>query len=129
MTNFSSIWDILNIPLGFVMRICYTLVDNYFIALLLFALIMQIVLLPLAIKQQKNQVRQASLQPKIAAIRRRAPNLDIMVDGGINAETGVMAARAGANQLVAGSYLFRQADMAAAVSALRQDCAAAFLRQ
>ncbi len=67
--------------------------------------------------------------PKIAAIRRRAPDLDIMVDGGINAETGVMAARAGAIQLVAGSYLFRQADMSAAVSALRQDCAAAFLRQ
>ncbi len=71
MTNFSSIWDILNIPLGFVMRICYTLVDNYFIALLLFALIMQIVLLPLAIKQQKNSIRQASLQPKIAAIRKK----------------------------------------------------------
>ena len=71
MTNFSSIWDILNIPLGFVMRICYTLVNNYFLALLLFALVMQIVLLPLAIKQQKNSVRQAKLQPKLAAIRKK----------------------------------------------------------
>ncbi len=66
--------------------------------------------------------------PKITAIRRRAPALDIMVDGGINAETGVLAARAGANQFVAGSYLFRQADMAAAVDALRKDCANAFNR-
>ena len=48
-----------------------------------------------------------------------------MVDGGVNAETAVLAARAGANQFVAGSYLFRQADMAAAVAALRAACAAA----
>ncbi|MBR1587372.1 MAG: ribulose-phosphate 3-epimerase [Kiritimatiellae bacterium] len=70
----------------------------------------------------------AGCLPKIAAIRRRAPALDIMVDGGINAETAILAAQAGANQLVAGSYLFKQSDMAAAVAALRQDCAASFLR-
>ncbi len=63
---------------------------------------------------------------KVAAVRARAPHLDVMVDGGVNAETAVQAARAGANQFVAGSYLFRQADMAAAVAALRTACAAAF---
>lgn len=63
---------------------------------------------------------------KVAAVRARAPRLDVMVDGGVNAETAVQAARAGANQFVAGSYLFRQADMAAAVAALRTACAAAF---
>ena len=47
-----------------------------------------------------------------------------MVDGGVNAETALDAVRAGANQLVAGSFLFKQADMAAAVSALRANCAA-----
>lgn len=56
---------------------------------------------------------------KVAELRRRRPTLDIMVDGGVNAETAVLAARAGANQFVAGSYLFRQADMKAAVEALR----------
>ena len=62
---------------------------------------------------------------KVSAVRARAPHLDVMVDGGVNAETAVLAARAGANQFVAGSYLFRQADMAAAVAALRAACAAA----
>ena len=62
---------------------------------------------------------------KVTAVRARAPLLDVMVDGGVNAETAVLAARAGANQFVAGSYLFRQADMAAAVAALRAACAAA----
>lgn len=63
---------------------------------------------------------------KVTAVRARAPHLDVMVDGGVNAETAVRAARAGANQFVAGSYLFRQTDMAAAVAALRTACAAAF---
>ena len=71
--------------------------------------------------------------PKITAIRRRAsalgrPELDIMVDGGVNGTTGPQAAAAGANQFVAGSHLFRQVDMAAAVSALRTCCAEGYSR-
>ena len=63
--------------------------------------------------------------PKIAAVRARAPRLDIMVDGGINDETAALAAAAGANCFVAGSHLFRQADMAAGVAALRAAAARA----
>lgn len=61
----------------------------------------------------------AECLPKVTWLRARCPALDIMVDGGINAETAVLAARAGANQFVAGSYLFKQADMKAAVAGLR----------
>ena len=57
--------------------------------------------------------------PKVETLRRMRPGLDIMVDGGINAETALIAAKAGANQFVAGSYLFKQADMKAAVDAMR----------
>ena len=56
---------------------------------------------------------------KVTELRRQCPRLDIMVDGGVNAETAVLAAKAGANQFVAGSYLFGQRDMAAAVAGLR----------
>ena len=66
--------------------------------------------------------------PKIAAVRQRMPNLDIMVDGGVNAETAVLAAKAGANMFVAGSFLFKQADMAASVASMREECEKAFLR-
>ena len=61
----------------------------------------------------------AECLPKVAWLRARCPALDIMVDGGVNAETAVLAAKAGANQFVAGSYLFGQADMKSAVSGLR----------
>ena len=59
--------------------------------------------------------------PKVAALRKWRPALDIMVDGGVNAETAVLAAKAGANQFVAGSYLFGKADMKAAVDAMREE--------
>ena len=56
---------------------------------------------------------------KVAWLRGRCPELDIMVDGGVNAETAVRAAEAGANQFVAGSYLFAKDDMASAVAEMK----------
>ena len=57
---------------------------------------------------------------KVAYLRARLPSVDIMVDGGVNGETAVLAAKAGANQFVAGSYLFKQTDMKAAVEDLHR---------
>ena len=56
---------------------------------------------------------------KVSWLRAANPDLDVMVDGGVNGETAVAAAKAGANQFVAGSYLFRQDDMKAAVEEMR----------
>ena len=61
----------------------------------------------------------AECLPKVAWLRERRPSLDIMIDGGGNAETIPLAAKAGANQFVAGSYLFGKSDMRAAVADLR----------
>jgi ribulose-phosphate 3-epimerase len=57
---------------------------------------------------------------KVRFLRERRPQLDIMVDGGINAETAVTSVAAGANMLVAGSYLFRHQDMKAAVESMKR---------
>jgi ribulose-phosphate 3-epimerase len=54
------------------------------------------------------------------------PNLDIMVDGGVNAETAILSAKAGANMLVTGSFLFKQEDMAVAVASMRSECEKVF---
>lgn len=56
---------------GSIIRFFFDLTGNYTVALLAFTLIMQLILLPLGIKQQKNQVKQARLAPKIAAIRKK----------------------------------------------------------
>lgn len=45
--------------------------------------------------------------------------MNIQVDGGINADTAVIAKSAGANVLVAGTYLFKAADMKSAADLIR----------
>lgn len=63
--------DFLNVPLGWIIKVCYELTNNYAVALLLFALALQILLLPFGIKQQKNSIKQAKLDPKIRAIKKK----------------------------------------------------------
>lgn len=60
---------------------------------------------------------------KIRAIRREAERLgkelDVEVDGGINEKTAPLAREAGANLLVAGTYLFRADSLQTAAERLR----------
>jgi ribulose-phosphate 3-epimerase len=58
---------------------------------------------------------------KVSHLRSARPELDIMVDGGVNGETAKVAIAAGANMLVAGSYLFGKANMKEAVDDMRRD--------
>lgn len=67
----------------------------------------------------------AECLPKVSELRRLRPDADIMIDGGGNAQTIPAAAAAGANQFVAGSYLFGCRDMVAAVKALVAEVEAA----
>lgn len=57
---------------------------------------------------------------KIREIRAMDPHLDLQVDGGINASTGRLAVEAGANLLVAGSFLFSAQDVGLAMASLRR---------
>lgn len=59
------------------------------------------------IKRLKGMVNTANL------------NIDIEVDGGINAETAKLVRDAGANILVAGSYVYGATDTAKAIASLR----------
>ncbi|MFC0296322.1 ribulose-phosphate 3-epimerase [Geobacillus jurassicus] len=65
--------------------------------------------------------------PKIREVARMAneqnKEVDIEVDGGINAETAPLCVEAGANVLVAGSAIYNEPDRAAAIRALREACA------
>ena len=65
----------------------------------------------------------SDMLPKISAIRAEADrlgiDLDIQVDGGIDAVTAAECARAGANIFVAGSSVFGSPDRSSAVSSIR----------
>jgi len=56
---------------------------------------------------------------KVKALRAQSRDVLIQLDGGINQNTAPDAIKAGADILVAGTYLFNAQDMASAVTALR----------
>ena len=62
----------------------------------------------------------AEVESKVAQIRKMADWVDIAIDGGIDEQTVARAAGVGCNLFVAGSYLFKQDDMAAAIADLRK---------
>lgn len=62
-------------PLGFIMLGCYMITGNiYALAIVLFTIITKVALLPLSIKQQKEQAKMAIFQPKLQAIQKKYAN-------------------------------------------------------
>ena len=56
---------------------------------------------------------------KIKRVRQLKPDLEICVDGGVKADTGQQCLDAGANMLVAGSYIFKAEDRLQSIQSLR----------
>lgn len=65
----------------------------------------------------------ADMMPKVRAIRNRMMHMgldiDMEVDGGINADTAAVCAQAGANVLVAGSSIFHATDASGAIETIK----------
>ncbi len=74
-----------------------------------------------------GQKFMADMMPKVEEIRRYIdamnPTCELEVDGGVDAETAPLCVEAGANVLVAGSAVFGRRDRAAAIRAIRGNCA------
>ena len=62
-------FDWLYTALGWLLSFFNSITGSYALALLLYALVFKIVLLPFGIKQQRNQVKTAALTPKIEVIK------------------------------------------------------------
>ncbi len=69
-----------------------------------------------------GQAFMPSVLPKVSALRARIGSraIDLGVDGGIDANTGRQAVAAGANLLIAGTYVCAAPDRAAAMDQLRR---------
>jgi ribulose-phosphate 3-epimerase len=68
----------------------------------------------------------AEAEAKTAEIRRRYPEMQISIDGGIDLDTVKPAAAHGANLFVAGTSLFKAPDMAEAIATMRANAEAAY---
>ncbi len=63
--------DLIAIPLGFIMRLIYSWVGNYGIAIILFTLVTKLILLPVSYKQQKNSARLQLINPKLKKLQEK----------------------------------------------------------
>ncbi len=66
-----------------------------------------------------GQEFKPSVLEKIKALRHSHPHLTIGVDGGMNPKTAKNAVEAGANVIVAGSYIFSHVDIKKAIAELK----------
>ncbi len=70
----NSIFDIINVPLGYLFKGIYLFVNNYGFTIILFTLAIKLILLPLNIKQQKSMKKMQLLQPRLAKIQEKYAN-------------------------------------------------------
>ena len=65
---------IITIPFGYLLDLLYQFLGNYGLALIFFALIVQIVLLPITAKSKKSMMKMSRLTPKMQAIKEKYAN-------------------------------------------------------
>lgn len=66
-----SLADIIQVPFGYLMGWLYQFTNNYGIALILFSVIVQLVMLPMTAKSKKSMMKMSRLQPRMQEIQRR----------------------------------------------------------
>ena len=63
--------DLVTVPFGWILGVLYDLTSNYGVAMILFALIVNLVLTPINAKSKKSMMKMSRLQPKIQDIQKR----------------------------------------------------------
>ncbi len=71
LTVIAGVIDWIKAPFGYLLRGSYALTHSYAVAIIIFALVIRVILLPFGIKQQKGMIAQAKLRPKEMKIRNK----------------------------------------------------------
>ncbi len=69
-----NLFDIITIPLGYILDIIYRLVQNYGLAIIIFTIIIKLVLIPLNLRSQKAMKKQQKIQPILAELQKKYAN-------------------------------------------------------
>lgn len=64
-----SFTDYLVLPLGYVMKFCYSVIQNYGAAIILFTLLSKVILIPVSVWVHKNSIKMVKIQPAINRIK------------------------------------------------------------
>lgn len=63
--------DLVTVPFGWLLNQLYGLLGNYGLAMILFAFLVQMILLPITMKSKKSMMKMSRLQPRIQEIQRK----------------------------------------------------------
>ena len=63
--------NIVTVPFGWLLGVLYDLTSNYGVAMILFAIIVQLVLMPINAKSKKSMMKMSRLQPRIQEIQKK----------------------------------------------------------
>ena len=63
--------DLVTVPFGWLLSLLYDFTTNYGVALIIFAVIVKLVLLPLTAKSKKNTMKMSRIQPRLAEIQKK----------------------------------------------------------
>ncbi len=63
--------DLITVPFGWLMGWLYQVTDNYGVAMILFAVCVQMALLPITAKSKKSMMKMSRIQPQMQEIQRR----------------------------------------------------------
>ena len=63
--------DLVTVPFGWLLGVLYEATSNYGVAMILFALIVQLVLTPINAKSKKSMMKMSRMQPRIQEIQRK----------------------------------------------------------
>ncbi len=66
-----SLSDLVTVPFGWLLHQIYNLLGNYGLAITIFAVLVQLVLLPITAKSKKSTMKMSRLQPRIQEIQRK----------------------------------------------------------
>lgn len=66
--------DIITVPFGYMMNLLYLLTNNYGVAMILFAVIVQMVLMPITAKSKKSMMKMSRVTPRIQEIQKKYAN-------------------------------------------------------
>ena len=66
--------DLVTVPFGYLLDWLYQLTNNYGWALILFAILVKIILLPITAKSKKSSMKMARITPRVQAIQKKYEN-------------------------------------------------------
>ena len=66
--------DLITVPFGWLLGFLYDLTSNYGVAMIIFAILVQAVMLPINAKSKKSMMKMSRLQPRIQEIQRKYAN-------------------------------------------------------